>query len=188
VSTQSSHQVTGSATGAALASAKFDPRIAGYGRWSVSLVLFVTVVGIPLIPVWLLFSFWYYVEYLRRISATLTTRAVEIRQGVVFRKEATIPLNMITDVRLHDGPLMRLCGLRGLHIETAGQSGQNATSEGDLTGIVDAAAFRDAILTQRERLLQGQAAGTAPAEDAASTPAILAEIRDILARIEARGE
>lgn len=172
-----------SATGETLLEARFDPRIAGHGRWIVSFVLFATVVGIPLIPLWLLFSFWYYTEYLRRLSARLTTRAVEIRQGVVFRKEATIPLNMITDVRLHDGPLMRLFGLRGLRVETAGQSGQNPSSEGDLMGIVDAAAFRDAILSQRERLVQGQSAATD--DDTGAMTALLIEIRDILSRIAA---
>ena len=37
----------------------------------------------------------------------LTTNALEIRKGVFMRAEATIPLNRITDVRVHDGPLMR---------------------------------------------------------------------------------
>ena len=69
------------------------------------------------------------------------------------RSESTIPLNRITDLRLHDGPLMRHFKLRGLKVETAGQSGQYASSEGNLTGVVDAAEFRNAILMQRQRTL-----------------------------------
>ena len=124
-----------SVTGDVLYEAKFDPRFATYGRMFVSLILLVSVAGIVLIPFWLLFSMWYYPEFLRRISARVTAQAIEIRKGVFFRKEATIPLNRITDVRLHDGPLMRHYGLRGIAIETAGQSGSSARSEGNLIGV-----------------------------------------------------
>lgn len=180
-------------TGSTLAEASFDPRVAGYWRLLVMGFLCITVVGIVLIPFWFAFSFWYGAEYLRRVSARLTTQAVEIRTGVFFRKEITIPLNRITDVRVHDGPLMRHYHLRGLRVETAGSAGQNASSEGNLIGIIDAADFRDAILTQRQRAVDGEeapAVAAAPATPAAAGGAdgnaTLREIRDILARIEGR--
>ena len=84
---------------------------------------------------------------------------------------------------------MRRFGVRGLHVETAGQSGQNASSEGDLVGVVDAVEFRDAILRQREAALGGEAP-SAPAQSPSGSPdsaQLLAEIRDILARIEQQG-
>ena len=183
MSSEDSHNVTGET----LYEARFDPKIASHGRVLVSLWSIVTVVGIPFIPFVLLFSLWYFPEYMRRISARLTTNAVEIRKGVFFRKESTIPLNRITDVRLHDGPVMRHYGLRGLRVETAGQSGQDAGSEGDLVGVIDAAEFRDRILRQRQRVLGGEEARLAPAEAAGSTSELLTEIRDILARIETQG-
>ena len=178
-------------TGSTLAEASFDPRVAGYWRLLVMGFLGITVVGIVLIPFWFAFSFWYGAEYLRRVSARLTTQAVEIRTGVFFRKEITIPLNRITDVRVHDGPLMRHYHLRGLRVETAGSAGQNASSEGNLVGIIDAADFRDAILTQRQRAVGGEdapSASAAPtmAADGAEAGATLREIRDILVRIEGR--
>ena len=177
-------------TGSTLAEASFDPRVAGYWRLLVMGFLCITVVGIALIPFWLAFSFWYGAEYLRRVSARLTTQAVEIRTGVFFRKEITIPLNRITDVRVHDGPLMRHYHLRGLRVETAGSAGQNASSEGNLVGIIDAADFRDAILTQRQRAVGGEdaPAASAPtsADDGADANVTLREIRDILVRIEGR--
>ena len=145
-----------SVTGATILEARFDPHIAGHGRLVVCLFLLITVVGVPLIPFALLFCRWYYPQYLDRLSARLTTQAVEIRQGVFFRKESTIPLNRITDVRLHDGPIMRRYGLRGLKVETAGQAGLDAGSEGDLIGIIDAPAMRDAILRQRQVVLSGE--------------------------------
>ena len=174
-------------TGETLYEADFDLRIPNHGRVVLSLWSIVTVVGIPFIPFVLLFSLWYFPEYLRRISARLTTNAVEIRKGVFFRKEVTIPLNRITDVRLHDGPVMRHYGLRGLRVETAGQAGQDAGSEGDLVGVIDAVEFRDLILRQRQKVLGGEEARLAPAEAAGSMSELLTEIRDILARIETQG-
>ncbi len=179
-----------SATGEVLLEARFDRRITAYTRLWVTGLLFITVAGILLIPFWLIFSLWYLPEHYRRLSARLTARAVEVRKGVFFRKESTIPLNRITDVRLHDGPLMRHYKLRGLHVETAGQSGQNASSEGDLVGVIDAVEFRDAILRQREAALGGEtspAPAQPPAGSSESTE-LLSEIRDILTRIEAQGK
>ena len=169
--------------------AEFDQRYTGYIRILGCLYLVITVVGILLIPFWLVFSIWFAPESLRRLSARVTANSVEIKKGVYFRKEITIPLNRITDVRLHDGPLMRYYGIRGIRVETAGQAGQNAGSEGDLVGVVDAVAFRDAVLRQREIMVEGgQAAASAPAAVAPSDSAsVLAEIRDILARIESKG-
>lgn len=183
MSSEDSHNVTGET----LYEARFDPKIASHGRVLVSLWSIVTVVGIPFIPFVLVFSLWYFPEYLRRISARLTTNAVEIRKGVFFRKETTIPLNRITDVRLHDGPVMRHYGLRGLRVETAGQSGQDSSSEGDLVGVMDAVEFRDRILRQRQKVLSGEEARQDPAAPTGAVPELLTEIRDILARMEARG-
>ena len=71
-----------SVTGDTILEAQFDPKIMSYTRAIVSMFLFVTVVGILIIPFWLLFSRWYCPEYLRRASARLTTQAVEVRKGV----------------------------------------------------------------------------------------------------------
>ena len=79
---------------------------------------------------------------------------------------------------------MRRYGLRGLKVETAGQAGQNAGSEGDLIGIIDAPAMRDAILRQRQVVLSGEEAPASAASAPAGDASLLAEIRDILARIE----
>ncbi len=174
-----------SVTGKTVLEAEFDRKVGAYTRWIVSGWMVVTVVGIPFIPFWLLFSLWYVPEYLRRVSARLTTQAVEIRKGVFFRSEATIPLNRITDVRLHDGPLMRHYGLRGLKVETAGQSGDTG-SEGNIIGVIDAVEFRNAVLRQRQQALDSEQGSGAPKADAGAAE-LLAEIRDILARIEAQG-
>ena len=173
-------------TGDVIAEAQFDRNFTAWGRVVISGYLFISVVGILLIPFWWGVSFWYGAEYLRRVSARLTTNALEIRMGVFFRKESTIPLNRITDLRLHDGPVMRHYGLRGLKVETAGMSGQDSGSEGNLIGVIDAEGFRNAVLAQRQRIIEAETGqqATAVATTAAPGNDTLVEIRDILARIE----
>ena len=177
-----------SVTGQTLLDAQFDRRTIGYWRVLVSLFMCITVVGIPFIPFWLLYSLWFAPKYLDSQTARLTTQALEVRKGVFTRSESTIPLNRMTDLRLYQGPLMRRFGLHGLKVETAGQSGQNASSEGNLLGVVDAEAFRNAILRQRQVALGAEPTedGPRPAEPASGATELLSEIRDILARIEAK--
>ncbi len=174
-------------TGKTLREAQFDGKLIPYQRWYVSLIMLVTIVGIPFIPLWLLYSLWFSPRYVQALSARLTTEAVEVRKGVFNRSDSTIPLNRITDLRLHDGPLMRRFGLRGLKVETAGQSGPSASTEGNLLGVVDAEELRNAILRQRQRALGAEPAAAAPAPKAPDADAVLREIRDILARMEAKG-
>ena len=177
------------ATGDVIAEAEFDRKITSWARLAIAGILFITVVGIPLIPFWWVFSFWYGPEYLRRVSTRLTTNALEIRMGVFFRKESTIPQNRITDLKLHDGPVMRFYGLRGLKVETAGMAGQYASAEGNLIGVIDAEGFRNSVLAQRQRVIEaesGRAPTTVAAAGESSSDAVLVEIRDILARIETR--
>ena len=70
-------------TGQDLLQAEFDDRYMSlYGRWLVTLWLVVSVAGILVIPFWWLLSRWYCPEYMRRVSARLTTNALEIRKGV----------------------------------------------------------------------------------------------------------
>ena len=169
---------------------QFDKRVISYVRVVISLFMAITVVGILFIPFWLLFSLKYGPDFYGRLFVRLTPRTLEIRKGVYFRKEITIPLSRITDVRLHDGPLMRFFRIRGLKVETAGQSGQTSGTEGDLIGVIDAVEFRDAILRERERSVEGvQPAATPTPSPATSgdTDSVLTEIRDILARIESKG-
>ncbi|MYJ57905.1 MAG: PH domain-containing protein [Chloroflexi bacterium] len=167
-----------------LLQAEFDRRVMGYGRLAVSLLLFITLAGIPLIPFWLIWSVSYLPRAYDRFSARLTPTSLELTRGVYFRSDSTIPLDRITDVRLHDDPLMRFSGIQGLKVETAGQSGTTG-SEGKLIGVDDAAAFRDAVLRQREILQEGGAPATnQPA--AASENELLVEIRDLLQSIDSK--
>ncbi|MXY86703.1 MAG: PH domain-containing protein [Chloroflexi bacterium] len=167
-----------------LLQAEFDRRVMGYGRLAVSLLLFITLAGIPLIPFWLIWSVSYLPRAYDRFSARLTPTSLELTRGVYFRSDSTIPLDRITDVRLHDDPLMRFSGIQGLKVETAGQSGTTG-AEGNLIGVVDAPAFRDAVLRQREILQEGGPPSAAPTV-AASENELLVEIRDLLKSIDSK--
>ena len=68
-------------------------------------------------------------------------------------------------------------------------AGQYASSEGNLIGVIDAEVFRNAVLAQRQRVIEaesGRAPTTVAAAGESSSYAVLVEIRDILARIETR--
>ena len=168
-----------------LLEAEFDRRVMAYGRLAVSLLLLVMVAGIPLIPFWLIWSVSYLPRAYDRFSARLTPSSLELTRGVYFRSDSTIPLDRITDVRLHDDPLMRFSGIQGLKVETAGQSGATG-AEGNLIGVVNAAAFRDAVLRQREILQEGGAPAAATSTTASSDNELLLEIRDLLRSIDSK--
>ena len=46
-------------TGKTLLDAQFDRSVIAYWRVLVSLIMFVTIVGIPFIPIWLIYSLWF---------------------------------------------------------------------------------------------------------------------------------
>ena len=164
--------------------AEFDRRVMGYGRIAVSLLLLVTLAGIPLIPFWLIWSVSYLPRAYERFSARLTPTSLELTRGVYFRSDSTIPLDRIADVRLHDDPLLRFSGIQGLKVETAGQSGATG-AEGNLIGVVDAPAFRNAVLRQREILQEGTVAAPSPTTGASESELLL-EIRDLLKSIDSK--
>lgn len=118
------------------------------------------------------------------MECVLTDKSLKVKKGIFTKIEKTIPLEKITDMGMIQGPLMRHFGLHQLTVETAGQSEYGALVS--LIGIVDAKAFREAVLRQREAV-----SATTPhtpaetvAQDAPDTNALLSEIRDSLRRIE----
>lgn len=182
-----------------LRDARFNPKVKSYWLLSGTLVLFFTLVGIPLLPFWWILGQWATARYLDRMSCTLTERSLKVSRGILVRREMTVPLDKITDVGLVEGPVMRWMDLQALRIETAGQSTAGAAIQ--LVGIENGRAFRDEVLRQRDLVSdrglsagadRGGASGTTPAlapGDAASSQAtvtLLTEIRDALRRIEER--
>lgn len=165
--------------------AEFDPKVKTYWLLSGVIICLVTIVGIPLLLLWIPLGLLLTGKYLARMECVLTPKALEVKKGMLVRVEKTIPLEKITDMGMVQGPIMRRLGLYRLTVETAGQSGPGGSLV-SLIGIVDAKRFREAVLAQRDLLADRKSSGTAP-EPGASSPGrdtALVEIRDCLLRIE----
>lgn len=166
-----------------------DPRTKQYWLWTAPIVFGVTIVLIPLIPVYLIVANWVFDRWLERFECVLNERTLVIRKGILNRVESTIPLGKITDLQLYQGPLMRLFGLQGFRVETAGQSSGPGAHLVNVIGIVDTEGFRSAVLAQRDRLEDGGHTA-APQDDALLVlgERILASLERIEARLPAPSE
>lgn len=157
-----------------------------YYLWQPAIIMTCTVVLIPAIPVVLLITFLVMDKYLDRLSCTLTERTLEIRKGLLNRVESTVPLEKITDLQMFQGPIMRMLGLHGFKLETAGQSSGPGGSLVNMIGITDTPGFRGAVLAQRDRMAEsgGKRRPAASEGESIDESAVLVEIRDVLLRIE----
>ena len=174
-----------------LLQATFNPKVRTYWMLSGALILTSTIVGIPLLIFWFPIGYVLTGRYLARLRCVLTEKNLHVARGVLIRQEKTVPLDKITDLAMSHGPIMRRLGLRGLSVETAGQSGPGSLIK--LVGIEGTEEFRAAVLAQRERVAGsgGASSSTSPAgaaagEAAAASGKLLSEIRDALLRIEQR--
>ena len=168
--------------------AQFEPRIKTYIHASAILTLVITIFGIVLIPLWLIFGSYYLNRYFDNLYCELTTRALHFKKGVLFTTERTIPLDKIQDLTFKEGPLLRYFGLSSLMIETAGNSAANMTDM-KLVGIMDASKFRQMVLEQRDEITYSRINGEkdqSTAEDHVLLP-LLEEISATLKRIEQKG-
>lgn len=134
------------------ARAAFNPLIRPYLVVTIGLTMAVTIIGIPLALLWFLgIGQWWARHYFDRLECELTPKTLRYRKGILVQVEKTIPLENIQDVTFIEGPVLRHFNLSTIKFETAGQSagqGSNMT----LTGIMDAHAFREAIMDAREKL------------------------------------
>lgn len=161
----------------------FSPKLRIYMMvaWTAALVM--TIVGIALLPVWLIAAPIYIRRYHATLRCDVTERNVIIGKGLWFRRELTIPLDKIQDISIREGPLLSAFGLLQLRIETAGQSSSaTGKSDADLIGLIDPRALRDRILAQRDALAAGE---TLPVPRPDDQTELLMQIRDSLLRIEA---
>ena len=164
--------------------ARFDPKLKTYWYIQGAILLTAMVITLPVLPFWLLgLGQIYSRRVYEHLQAELTERSLNLRMGYWFKTEKHIPLDKIQDLALKEGPILRKLGLASLAVETAGGSGQGGP-DASLSGVVDAVAFRDAVLEQRERVTMGQQPRPTLRDDSASDPQLLAEIRDSLLRIE----
>lgn len=168
--------------------AQFDSKLRVYLFLGSVGLLIVTVVGILFLPIWLFLGWWWSGRYFQSFQCDLTERRLRIRRGVIFRKDKTIMLDKIQDMSLQHGPIQRWMGITTLEVETAGNNGPQGKADAKLTGIVDAQAFQEAVIAQRDRIAgQGPTPASASIDSGdASMAALLTDIRDSLHRVERR--
>lgn len=178
-----------------LKEATFSPKAVTYHIVPMVVFLCVIIVGIPLAIILGPLVHWYYTAYYRRLRVILTSRDLKVHRGILNRIEKTIPLEKITDLAVYDGPIMRYFGVKGMRVETAGQTSTGGALV-TIVGIEDTDGFRDMVLSQRDRVTdRDDASPAAPASATASAPVsavssngevlqTLQQMRDSLQRIE----
>ena len=169
-----------------LLKADFSEKIKTYILLSVSLVLLVTVIGIPLLLIWLL-GFGQYLsrKYYENLRCDLTERHLVFSKGAFFKVEKTIPLENIQDLTFLQNPILNWLEMRVLKIETAGGSNPYG-SDMKLIGIKDSQAFKESVLEQREKIRIRSEATTPAVNTGEEQLYILKEIRDLL--LELKGD
>lgn len=178
----------------ALRHAPIKAGVIRYHLWGTAILLTCIIVTIPLIPIILPIVYFILKRYYARLEIVLTRRDLKVRRGILNVEEKSVPLEKITDLALYQGPLMRLFDIKGMRVETAGQSSGGALVS--IVGIEGVDEFRDAVLDQRDRVSDWQedeagpqrpSSGTAGSSSdtfSGETLAVLEEMRDSLQRIE----
>ena len=158
-----------------IVSVEFDPKVKVYWWLGAMLVQASTVIGLFVVPFWLILGLAVHQKQFEGLSCSLTDRSLNIRTGWLFKKQQNIPLDKLTDVSIHEGPILNAFGVVRMHFETAG------SAPFILTGVKGGPQFRDLVLKQRDSLSSQpvMAAQNSQSDD------VLIEIRDLLKDIRA---
>jgi membrane protein YdbS with pleckstrin-like domain len=98
----------------------------------------------------LLLLHWLWIKLVfMRLYYEVDEDSVNIREGVVIHIEKVIPLEKITDIKLIQGPLMRLFGVYNLMLQTAGSSSQLPEGMMTFESREKAEEVRERIMTAR---------------------------------------
>ena len=157
---------------------EFDKKIIIYWYLVANLTLLSTVVGIVVMVFWIPFGWLVHMKQYEHMSAALTDRSVNMRMGWMFKKQQNIPLDKLTDVSIHEGPILNALGVVRMQFETAG------AAPFILTGVKNSEQFRDLVLRQRDSLVSNPV----QSQSMVSSNEVLIEIRDLLKSIDSRFE
>ena len=158
-----------------IVSVEFDPKVKVYWWLGTMLVQASTVIGLFVVPFWLILGLAVHQKQFEGLSCSLTDRSLNIRTGWLFKKQQNIPLDKLTDVSIHEGPILNAFGVVRMHFETAG------SAPFILTGVRGGPQFRDLILKQRDSM---SSQSMMPVQNSKSDD-VLMEIRDLLKEINA---
>jgi putative membrane protein len=109
----------------------------------------------PLLVLWLIFGHWWIGKEFERRRYEVDEDSVNVRSGVLFHQEKVIPLEKITDIRLIQGPLMRIFGVYNVMIQTAGSGAQIPEATMIFGSCARAEEVRERIMTARARFRSG---------------------------------
>ena len=166
-----------------IASAEFDRSLIVYAWIMTNLFLLITMVGIIVMFFWVPFGWIIHKKQLESASCNLTSRGIKIRKGWIFKAQQNIPLDKLTDISIHEGPVLKLFGIVRISIETAGATpfmliGLNKSTT---------AQFRDIVIAQRDSIVmaqrESQSGSLVTSEQEGQSNDVLVEIRDILKQI-----
>ncbi len=166
-----------------LASAEFNRSLVLYAWIMTNLFLLITIVGIIVMFFWVPFGWIVHKKQLENASCNLTRRGIAIRKGWIFKAQQNIPLDKLTDISIHEGPVLNLFGIVRISIETAGANpfpliGLNKSTT---------AQFRDIVMAQRDSIVMAQRepqpGSLVTSEQEGQSNDVLIEIRDILQQI-----
>jgi len=161
--------------------AKFNELVKPYMLLYMAFLFFVSVIGIVLLPFWLLgVGQWWSRHYYEKLECELTEKSIRFKKGILVQTEKTIPLENIQDVTFVEGPLLKYFHLCILKFETAGQSAGQA-NDMQLIGIVNAEELRNLILSHREKRAHTKNTTTVSGSD---NTVVLNEIKDLLGEIK----
>ena len=168
-----------------IAIAHFERGYITYAWIMSNVLLLFTFVGIIVMPIWILFGRIVHKKQLENSALSLTKNGIKIRKGWIFKAQQNIPLDKLTDISIHEGPILNMCGIVKIAIETAGATPFH------LFGLSKpiATKFRDVVMEQRDALSSQTSSGANASDRSASgTPVsqsndVLVEIRDILQQI-----
>ena len=149
---------------------EFDRKIIVYWWIMANLGLLVSFVGIIAMVVWIPFGWIVHKKQYEHMSGALTDRSINMRMGWLFKKQQNIPLDKLTDVSIHEGPILNAFGVVRMQFETAG------AAPFILTGVKNSDQFRDIVLQERDSLVANPKQ-SAPSDDSND---VLVEIRDIV--------
>lgn len=134
--------------------ATFNPKVKTYIFFVVLFFLITSLIGIPLIPFWILgLGQWLSGKFFKTLSCQITNKNLKFSKGLILHIEKTIPLENIQDLSFVGGPILRFFGLTLIKIETAGGGGGNHQNLMSMLGINDAENFKIEILNQRELVI-----------------------------------
>lgn len=135
--------------------AVFSNKVKTYIFIIVLFYLFISVIGILIIPFWVFgLGQWISGLFFKTLKCELSSKNLYFSKGIILHIEKTIPLENIQDVSFFGGPVLRALGLTFIKVETAGSGGSHHSNMMSIPGVEDAETFKNLILSQREKVIK----------------------------------